>query len=596
MIKAVKILFLATIISVFFSCKDDIQVGGISVSKNDHQSDSLVRHWLQQADRYMEEERYDYAQIWLNKIHERIPIKKNTIADFTILSRQAEVYYYSNLHQLGLQEIERALIVAHSMKDSLLLADSYNFIGLFYTNMDSLDKAALSFEQAIRYTRQPPYPSEYPLLSNPHHIYGNRAELFFKKKQFDLALNDYDRSAQLAKEIGVGRGEAVAYYGKGETLHKIGKADSAMHYFTLAQQKAHFSKDVDIELISFSGLGYAAWLKCLKNESRMYLMKGWDLLGENPTMNHYYTLRYLNEAIRVLDLLNDQPQMIRMMQKKSDIETANIGAGNVQIQQILTAGLNNEKRIAGMEITDAQQKQRLSNMSLIFVVLLLFILIISFFVYRYSQNQRHAVSLVRQKLSQDLHDDIGASLSSMQIYATIAGQSLDQKPEKTKEMIQKINNQSAEVMANMNDIVWSMKTTGGGNASFSLRLKSYASSFLSENDIHFTLDLFDEADQFITGISARKNLLLIAKEAMNNIAKHSGASQVRIMLRKEGKNLMMEIEDNGKGIVHLDNIRGNGLNNIHHRAMELNGRSAILSAREGKGTIIQVVCPLKAIR
>ncbi len=595
MVKAVKILFFATIISVFFSCKEDIEVGGISIARKDHQSDSLVMYWLQQADRYMEEERYDYAQSWLNKIHERIPIKKNTITDFTILSRQAEVYYYNNLHQLGLQEIERALGVAHSMKDSLLLADSYNFIGLFYTNMDSLDKAALSFEQAIRYTRQPPYPPEYPLLSNPHHIYGNRAELFFKKKQFDLALNDYDRSAHLAKEIGEVRGEAIAYYGKGETLQQI-KADSAMYYFNLALQKSFISKDVDIQLIAYSGLSAAGWTKGLQNESKAFLTRGRELLEKYPTINHYYTLRFLTEAIRILSLLNDQQLLVQIMQKKSQIETVNINSGNGQIQQILRAGLNNEKRIAGLEVSDAKQKQRLANLRLIFVLFLLFILMISFFVYRYFQNQRLAVSAVRQKLSQDLHDDIGASLSSMQIYATIAGQSLDQKPEKAKEMIQKINNQSAEVMTNMNDIVWSMKTTEGGNASFSLRLKSYASSFLSENDIHFTLDLFDEADQFITGISARKNLLLIAKEAMNNIAKHSGASQVRIMLRKEGKNLMMEIEDNGKGIVRSDDTFGNGLINIARRAMELNGRSAILSAREGKGTIIQVVCPLKAIR
>jgi signal transduction histidine kinase len=59
---------------------------------------------------------------------------------------------------------------------------------------------------------------------------------------------------------------------------------------------------------------------------------------------------------------------------------------------------------------------------------------------------------------------------------------------------------------------------------------------------------------------------------------------------------MMEIEDNGKGMVRSDNTFGNGLNNIRHRAMELNGKSAILSSREGKGTIIQVVCPLKSIR
>ncbi len=577
------------------SCKEDMQIGGVTLLSKNQQSDTLIRYWLLEADRYMERERYDSAQTMLNQIHEAIPIKRNTIDDYMILSRQAEVYYYNNLHQLGLEEIERGSEIAFFLKDSLLLADSYNFIGLFYINMDSLDKADLYFEKAARYARQPPYPPEYPLISNPHHIYGNRAELFFKKKQFDQALEDYDRSAQLAKEIGEVRGEAIAYYGKGETLQQI-KADSAMYYFNLAQQKAHLSKDVDIELISFSGLASSAWTKGLLNESKEYLQRGWNLLEKNPAMNHYYTLRYLTEAIRVIGLLKDQSQMIRIMEKKSEIETVNIGSGNLQIQQILRAGLKNEKRIAGLEVTDAQQKQRLANMRLIFVLLLLFVLIIFFFIYRYSQNQRIAVSLVRQKLSQDLHDDIGASLSSMQIYATIAGQSLEQKPEKAQEMIQKINQQSAVVMANMNDIVWSMKTSEGSNASFSLRLKNYASSFLSENGIRFTLELFDDADLFITGISARKNLLMIAKEAMNNIAKHSGASEVRIELRKEGKQLIMEIEDNGRGIDRSTGKGGNGLMHIQQRARELDGTSAILPGIEGRGTMIRISCPLKAIR
>ncbi len=586
----------AFIFLLLLSCNDNVQIGGVSVFREEHKSDTLISNWLRLADYYMDTEYYDSAQLWLNKIHERHPIKATTIKDYTILSRQAEVYYYNNLHQLGLQEIERALAIAKVLKDSFLLADSYNFLGLFFTNMDSLQKANDAFNKAVRYTRQHTNPSSYPPLSNPHHVFGNRAELFFKNKNYESARKDYHHSIQLANEIHAKRGEAVAYYGLGETFQQLKAPDSTSYYFQKSQQIANTSKDVDIELIAFSGLALSSYSKNKKSEALLFLNKGSDLLDSNPGMNHYYSLRFLTQAIEVLEFMGDQRQLIRMIQKKSDIETSNIGSGNIQIQQILTAGLNNEKRIAGLEITGAQQKQRLANGRLVFVVFLLIVLMISFFVYRYFQNQRHAVALIRQKLSQDLHDDIGASLSSMQIYATIAGQSLDQKPEKAREMIKKINQQSAEVMANMNDIVWSMKTTEGSNASFSLRLKNYASSFLSENDIYFTMDLFDDVDLFITGISARKNLLLIAKEAMNNIAKHSSASQVRIALRKEAKHLIMEIEDNGKGIVQSDTTRGNGLNNIYHRAKELNGKSAILQVKEATGTIIQVVCPLNAIR
>ena len=67
-----------------------------------------------------------------------MPVKRPSLFNYFLITRQAEVFYYNNLQQLGLQESRKGLAMAEALNDSLLLADSYNFLGLFYMNIDSM--------------------------------------------------------------------------------------------------------------------------------------------------------------------------------------------------------------------------------------------------------------------------------------------------------------------------------------------------------------------------------------------------------------------------------------------------------------------------
>ena len=140
------------------------------------------------ADTYMDLEQYDSSQIWLNKIYKKLPAKKSSLFNYFLITRQAEVYYYNNLQQLGLQESFKGLRVAIDLNDSLLLADSYNFLGLFYMNIDSSKEAIPFYKNGLKFARQPPYPSHYFSLSKPHHLYGNMSEAYYKIKIYDKAL------------------------------------------------------------------------------------------------------------------------------------------------------------------------------------------------------------------------------------------------------------------------------------------------------------------------------------------------------------------------------------------------------------------------
>ena len=202
---------------------------------------------------------------------------------------------------------------------------------------------------------------------------------------------------------------------------------------------------------------------------------------------------------------------------------------------------------------------------------------------------------IKQKISQDLHDDIGASLSSLQIYGNIAERTFKQNPEKAMEMLEKISAQSKTLMENMSDIVWSMKTNDSKTTTLEVKVKNYSVELLEDLNIDFSFHIAPAAETALQNATARKNVLLIIKEALNNIAKYSKASKAKLFIDIEGKQLELRINDNGIGFdISQKNAAGNGLQNMKKRATELDGNLVIESVT-GTGTSLIVRLPLKSL-
>jgi signal transduction histidine kinase len=188
---------------------------------------------------------------------------------------------------------------------------------------------------------------------------------------------------------------------------------------------------------------------------------------------------------------------------------------------------------------------------------------------------------MRQKISQDLHDDIGASLSSLQIYGAIAEKTFKNEPQKAIEMLHKISMQSKAIMENMGDIVWSMNTSDGSTTSLEAKIKNYSVELLGDNNIDFKFSIAPAAEIALKNATARKNILLIIKEALNNIAKYSKATQANLLMNVADKELELIINDNGIGFDVLSKqLTGNGLQNMKHRAGELGGKLIIESTTD----------------
>jgi signal transduction histidine kinase len=89
----------------------------------------------------------------------------------------------------------------------------------------------------------------------------------------------------------------------------------------------------------------------------------------------------------------------------------------------------------------------------------------------------------------------------------------------------------------------------------------------------------------------RRNLYLLIKEAVNNVAKYAHAKRLLIVFRKEEKNLLVEVSDDGYGFDAKMVKDGNGLHNMQKRAKALNAKLTIESA-PGKGTRVFLILPL----
>ena len=232
----------------------------------------------------------------------------------------------------------------------------------------------------------------------------------------------------------------------------------------------------------------------------------------------------------------------------------------------------------------------------------LFLLIMAPFVYyflrikRYQQEfnfkEKLALEMKRNKITADLHDDIGATLSSLQLNSAVANQLMIKNPNQALKLLEKVEQQSKDLADKIGDIIWSMKPGKDEFLTMSSRIKNFANDILGSTNIEYKIKIDKKADKSITDITTRKNIVLFIKEATNNAAKYSKASLFEIKLEFIENNIQIKINDNGIGF-NVASTNGNGIRNMKQRIDELNGQFSI-DSKPKNGTRIKAVIPFVA--
>jgi len=210
--------------------------------------------------------------------------------------------------------------------------------------------------------------------------------------------------------------------------------------------------------------------------------------------------------------------------------------------------------------------------------------------YRFRIQQLLRLQQMRLRISRDLHDDIGSTLSSINMISSMAH---DRNPGdlKVPELFQTIANASHQAMELMNDIVWSINPKNDRMEMILIRMRQYVSEILEAANISFTLDMDESCEQVSLSIDKRKDFYLIFKEAINNMAKYSKAKHAGIRMSYLHRELTLSIADDGVGFSPDKIHSGNGLKNMKARAQQLKGELTI-HAQPDAGTLIELKIPV----
>lgn len=207
-------------------------------------------------------------------------------------------------------------------------------------------------------------------------------------------------------------------------------------------------------------------------------------------------------------------------------------------------------------------------------------------------RMRHFMKIqkIRNKIANDLHDDVGSALSTISLYSEVAKMKASGSEEELTRILEKITATSQEMQENMNYIVWSIQPRHDRFDEIVLRMKSYAMEMLQPKNtmVNFVFD--DQLHQVKLTQEKRKELFLIFKEAIHNITKYANCKSVTILFRKHEHKIVMEISDDGIGFNQKEVLTGNGLHTMRERARTLKGDLKIFSRHEA-GTTVALTFP-----
>jgi signal transduction histidine kinase len=204
--------------------------------------------------------------------------------------------------------------------------------------------------------------------------------------------------------------------------------------------------------------------------------------------------------------------------------------------------------------------------------------------------QQRALNTERLRISRDIHDNIGSRLTEIILLSELARRN-QTKASELEVHVGRLSKVAREVVRDLDEIVWAVNPKNDFLDNFSDYIFEYVDKFLGMTSIRFRVDVAEGMPHQPLSSAARHNLFLVVKEALNNVVKHSAATEVWVRAKAQNGDLTFEIEDNGKGFARQAAGFGNGLGNMEKRVKDVGGRFE-LESFPTMGTRIKISVPL----
>jgi len=422
--------------------------------------------------------------------------------------------------------------------------------------------------------------------------------VYLDSRNYTLATNYIDRTIRACEEYKLKDLLCQAYINKGMICYQQNKLPDAETFYLKAKTLAEELQSKVLLASVTAELGQVYHQQADHKKALKTLLNGVELARQSHNLEaehnahhalaqYYYRNEQYKEAYEEYNMFfleYDTLQGSTITERLYNLE-AKYESEKKQRQIEL---LKKDQQLKSIEL---ERERTIEYAVITFAVLLAIIGFLTINRYRFIQRSKRlaAIERMRFNVARDLHDNIGSTLSSINIISQVALS--ENRAENFSSHFRRIGEQSQKMMENMSDMVWSINPTNDSIEKVLIRMKEFCAEILEPKNITYTFQGEEVFKGIALDVEKRKNLFLIFKEAINNAAKYSEATLIDIRLSKTDDGLALIIHDNGSGFVS-DTVRnGNGLRNMRGRAEEIGGKT-ILKTAPGAGTTVEFHIPL----
>ena len=534
------------------------------------------------------------------------PMNDDRLTCHLLLSR-ANQMYYQGLYDMGIADVNRALELAKDLRDSLLIATTYNMFGLLNENLNNDAVTLPWFRVAAQWL---PHDTEcaYPVVKD-YHIDGNIAQCMLNMGMNDSAVFHYERSRDRASLKGNERALGLANLGLARSALIKGTTSLIPPLLDSAQAQALRCGSSDVYVNTFPVKAQYLLRTEGSKAAISALDEGLVFLRSDSTINRSSIRKFFDEASVLRENLGQYDEAYQAWQEwqqlDSSIRTTDDRAALTTLRIMLDNGqrLHEERsdreRIQAQLIIDRSLRSTIISTTAVTALLLLglFALLVN-----RQRNQRNMVVLeleriqgrkelaqlrTRQRLSEDMLAELGTRLEALRIRSQLSS-ATDQGPEDRERMVQ-IAAQATELIESLKQIVWAMDT-GRSTLNETLRFTAhYVSTYCTQQGLKLLLHLPSDPPELLLTMEQRRNIFLVVKEALHNVVKHARAHEVGLQITYTDL-LAVRIRDDGHGhSIVGERAEGNGLRNMRKRIEAIGGT---FNRSNDHGMVIHFTVPL----
>lgn len=499
---------------------------------------------------------------------------------------RADVFNNMQNFSAALKDCDTAIIYAEKTNSSDGLGRIYSIMSDIYTTVKQYPKAITSLDKSDQF---------FEKANNRQMIamnYSERAEIFVYLNEPAKAIPYFKKAINLADSLEDIENLSAYYGGLAEAFAKVKNYSAAAAAAKLGLKYAQQTGDTKQEGVMYDNLCNQYIMQNNFEKAIEYGLKAYTILkAEKDLLREQVIAGTLSEAyfkvgntshayhyLKISSELNDS-----LVKQQFSNETARLQS-TLEVKQ-------KDKEIELLNKNKEIQKQKVQKQQLLMLGALLLALLalagIWLLMNRNKLRQKMKELELRNQIAADLHDEVGSSLSSIHMLSQMAAKPGNEATH--KDILTRMSSNAKETMDKMGDIVWMIKPGETEAGSLKQRMERFAYEIGSSKNIAVAIQL-EELDKLKLTMEQRKNIYLIFKEALNNAVKYSGSSTIEINAIIQSNRLNLQVKDFGKGFDCSLVKKGNGLDNMQHRAKDL-GAFLELNSNLTEGTILTLKLP-----